>query len=217
MKNKIIIGILFIIIVVGVVITSICGLNFDLIYSDHKEIDIYIGKEFNNQDIYQIVQEVIGKQRTSIQKVELYEDMVSIKIKDITDEQIQNINTKINEKYEIENKVEDIVVTSVPKVKEIDLVKPYILPLIISFVIFIIDIVIYNSIYAHKGRKVNTLKETSKAAIIIIGVQLLYLSIIAITRLPVNHFTMPISIAIYIISTIVILICLERKYAKIEE
>lgn len=214
MKKKIIIGIILaIIILAGIIITCTLGLNFDLNYANHKEIDIYIGKEFENKDIYNIAKEVLEKQKIAVQKVELYEDMVSITVKDITDEQVANINTKINEKYEIENKVEDITITSVSNVRGRDLIKPYVLPVAISFVLIIIYIAIYSAVYYHKGIKINTIKEIAKSIVIIIGTQLLYLSLIAIIRIPINSLTLPISIVIYIITTIGIILNLEKKVA----
>ncbi len=213
MKNKIIIGIIFALIIIGIVITCILGLNFDLIYSNHKEVDIYIGQEFENQDIYNITKEVVGTQKIIIQKVELYEDMVAISLKDITDEQLANLNTKINEKYGIENKVEDIVVTSTPNVRGRDLVKPYILPAIISLAISIVYLLVYNAII----KKENTIKETLKAVGVIIGVQLLYLSVLAITRLPVNRLTIANGIVLYVVTTIVILSKMQKEYSKVEK
>lgn len=218
MKNKKIIKIILAVIVLaGIIITCIWGLNYGLNYSNHKEIDIYIGQEFENKDIYTIAREVLENKKIIVQKVELYEDMVSIKVKDITDEQLENLNTKINEKYGIENKVEDIQLTNVPNVKGTDLVKPYILPVVISFIIIIIYFVIYNAIYAHMGRKVNIVKAVSKAIASIILVQLIYLSVLAITRLEVNRLTIPVSIVLYVITTIAIIIKLEKKYIKIEK
>ena len=58
-------------------------------------------------------------------------------IKDITDEQLQQVNTKINEKYNIENTLEDLVVTNVPNTRIRDLVKPYITPVMISLIMYI--------------------------------------------------------------------------------
>lgn len=213
MKNKTIIGIIFaLIIMAGIVITFIWGLNFDLIYSNHKEIDIYIGQEFENQDIYEIVKDTIGDQRIIVQKVELYEDMVSISIKDITDEQLENLNTKINEKYGIENTVESIEVTDVPNVRGRDLVKPYILPITISLAIIIVYLFVYNKVM--KTEK--AIRETLKVIGTIIGVQLLYLAVLAITRLTINRLTIPFAMALYIITTIVIL-AKAQKNIKIEE
>ena len=218
MKNKTIIRILFaLIIIVGIVITCIKGLNVGLNYSNHKILDIYIGQEFENKDIYQIAKEVLGNKEVIVQKVELYEDMVSIRVQDITDEEISNLNTKINEKYSLENTVESIQVTDVANVRLRDLVKPYILPISISFVVIIIYIAIYNAVYKRKGREVNNTKTLLETVVSIIGVQLLYLSLLAITRLPVNTLTIPVGIALYIITTIVILVKLEKKYSKVKE
>lgn len=218
MKNKIIIEIILTLIVLaGIIITSVCGLNFGLNYSNHKEVDIYIGQEFENQDIYTIAKEVLENRKISVQKVELYEDMVSIKVKDITDEQLESLNTKINEKYGIENKVESIVITDVPNVRGRDLVKPYILPVAISFGLIIIYLIIYNAIYSKMGREVNMVKTIVKAILSIILVQLLYLSVLAITRLEVNALTIPIAIVLYVIITIAIFVKLEKEYSKIKK
>ena len=129
MKKKNLIGILLgIIIIIGIILTTIIGLNLDLMYSSHKSIDINLQKQFENEDVYKIAKEVFENQKVKVQKVELYEDMVSIIVKDATDEQLENLNTKLNEKYELENKKDDMVITNVPSVEISDLVKPYILP-----------------------------------------------------------------------------------------
>ena len=211
-NNKIVIKIILaLIILAGIIVTCVWGLNFDLIYSNHKEVDIYIGQEFENQDIYEIAKEVLGNQEIIIQKVELYEDMVSISAKDITDEQLENLNAKLNEKYGQENTIEDITITSAANVKGRDLVKPYVLPVAISLAIIIIYLGIYNAIYCKTDKKIDILKSIVKSIILIVGAQLLYLAILAITRLEVNRLTMPISIIIYIVTTIGILLNLENK------
>ena len=110
MKKKNLIGILLgIIIIIGIILTTTIGLNLDLMYSSHKSIDINLQKQFENEDVYKIAKEVFENQKVKVQKVELYEDMVSIIVKDATDEQLENLNTKLNEKYELENKKDDII------------------------------------------------------------------------------------------------------------
>lgn len=218
MKNKKIIGIILaLIILAGIIITYIYGLNFSLNLSNHKEIDIYIGQEFENKDIYKIAKEVLQNQKVEVQKVELYEDMVSISAQDVSEEQLTELNTKINEKYGIQNKVEQLVITHVPNTRVRDIIKPYILPIAISYIIIIIFFIIYNIIYSHKGRETNTIKTVAKSAFLIILVEMLYLSILAITRLEINRLTIPISIILYIITTIAIILKLEKKYSKIEK
>ena len=217
MKKKNLIGILLgIIIIIGIILTATMGLNLDLMYSSHKSIDINIQKQFENEDVYKIAKEVFENQKVKVQKVELYEDMVSIIVKDATDEQLENLNTKLNEKYELENKKDDMVITNVPSVEISDLVKPYILPVSISFVVIIVYLVIYMAINNRVNRKLSILKEISKAILTIIGIELLYLSVFAITRLEVNYTTLPIGIIIYAFTTILILMNLEKQY-KIEE
>ena len=217
MKNKII-GIIFaLIIVAGIIITCFFGLNFSLTYEAHKELDVYIGKEFEDKDIYNITKEVVGNGEIIIQKVELYEDMACIKLKDISEEQLSNLNTKINEKYEIENKVEDIVVTSVSNARGRDLIKPYIKPVAISFAIIMVYIIVYCAIYARKGIEINIVKTIAQTVGIEVLVQTLYLSVLAITRLEVNRLTIPVAIALYIITTIGIMLKISKKCSKVKE
>lgn len=217
MKKKNLIGILLgIIIIIGIILTTTIGLNLDLMYSSHKSIDINLQKQFENEDVYKIAKEVFENQKVKVQKVELYEDMVSIIVKDATDEQLENLNTKLNEKYELENKKDDMVITNVPSVEISDLVKPYILPVSISFVVIIVYLVIYMAINNRVNRKLSILKEISKAILTIIGIELLYLSVFAITRLEINYTTLPIGVIIYAFTTILILMNLEKQY-KIEE
>ena len=140
MKNKTLVtSLIFIAIIFLVIIFStIYKLNFNLLYTQHKQIDISIGKEFDNKDILNIVKEVTGNKKIDIQKLEVYEDMVSISVKEISDEELESLNTKLNEKYEIDNKVEDIKVTDIPKVKFFDYIKTYIKPLIITCILLVI-------------------------------------------------------------------------------
>lgn len=210
-KNIIISVILAFVILVGILITAVWGLNFGLEYSKHQEIDILIGKEFENKDIATIVKEVIGNSNFIVRKVELYEDMVTIILKEITDEQKEALNTKINEKYETENKVEDMVITQVPNARGRHLVKPYILPVTISFILILIYLVVYTLIYNHFEKNINLLKTLVIAIISIIGMQLLYLSLLAITRLPINALTIPTSIILYAITTIGNMYYLEKQ------
>lgn len=202
-KKTIIIGsIISAIIVVGIIITCVFGFNFDLMYNSHKEIDIYIGQEFKNNEVKDIVKEVIGNKKVIIKKVELYEDMVSVVTKDITDEELQTLNTKINEKYGVENSVEDFSISNVAKIKITDLFRPYILGVSISFILIIIYLFIYIKIYQKLGKDIKIGKTIIGSIIAIIVVQLLYFSIIAITRIPVGIYTIPVAILLYIATII---------------
>jgi len=210
-NKKILYIILACIIVIGAIITGIKGLNFGLKYEPNKQKEVFIGKEFNNNDIKQMVKEVIGNKQVIVQKVEVYEEMVSITVKEISDAQIEELNKKINEKYEIENTVsEDLIITENANLRGRDLVKPFIFPIALSLVI----IIVYAAI---RFRKINIFEILSKIFGMNILAQLLYVSILAITRLPVNILTVPTAIAIYTIITFVIFNEFETKIRKINQ
>ena len=204
MKKKILIAVMACIIIVGFAMIGFLGLNFDINYTANKEIDIYLGTQFEISDIRGLVKEVIGNEATVIQKVELYEEIVSIKVKEISDEQIEQLLTKINEKYNLEIKKDDITITNNPNLRGRELVKPYILPIAISVVL----VLVYAGI---KFYRVNSIEVISKLIGLNIIAQLFYVSVLAITRLPVNRLTIPVSIAIYIATTLAVTINFENK------
>lgn len=208
-NNKIIYIVLACIILIAAVIIGFKGLNFGLKYSAHKEVNIYIGKEFNNNDIKQIVKDVIGNKEVIVQKVELYEKIASVIVKEISDEQIEELNTKINEKYDLENTVKDnIVVTESANLRGRDLVKPFIFPIALSLIL----ILVYAGI---RFRKINIFEILGKIFGMNILAQLVYLSILAIIRLPINLTTVPTAIAIYAVITLVVFNELETKQRKV--
>lgn len=204
MKKKILIAVMTCIIIVGFAMIGFVGLNFDINYTANKEIDIYLGTQFEISDIRGLVKEVIGNERAVIQKVELYEEIVSIKVKEISDEQIEQLLAKINEKYNLEIKKDDITITNNPNLRGRELVKPYILPIAISVVL----VLVYAGI---KFYRVNSIEVISKLIGLNIIAQLFYVSVLAITRLPVNRLTIPVSIAIYIATTLAVTINFENK------
>lgn len=211
MKNKkIIYIILACIILIGAIIVCLKGLNVGLKYSPNKQIEINLEKEFDKNNIKQIVKEVIGNKEILVQKVELYEEIVSIIVRNITDEQIEQINTKINEAYGTSNEVKDLIITENANLKISDIVKPYIIPIAISLII----IIVYAGV---RFRKINIFEVLGKIIGMNIIAEALYVSILAITRLQVNEVTITMPIAIYVIVTFAIFSELENKQAKVEK
>lgn len=202
-KSKIVFLILLVIIVAGIIITAVTGLNFDLKYRQAQKIEIYLEKEFDTKDIKAITDEVIGNE-VVIQKVELYKDMLKITSKEITDEQKQNIITKLNEKYGTELKAENIEIEEVSQMRGRDIIKPYIVPVCI---ILLLSVIYTITRYREQGKlKVAVITILAPAI-----VQLLYLSLLAITRLPVNEFTMPVSMLIYLVTLLVMTNIFEKN------
>ncbi|MCI8361569.1 MAG: hypothetical protein HFJ41_00115 [Clostridia bacterium] len=204
-KRKIGYIVLACIIIIGIIVIAFAGFNVSLEYSPSKQVSVYIGKEFESNEIKNIVKEVIGNKKVIVQKVELYEEIASITVEDITDEQIQQLNNKINEKYSLENTVkDDIKVTQNSNLRIRDIAKPFIMPVAISLAI----ILIYAGV---RFRKINILEVLGKIiGMNVLGVAL-FVSIMAIVRIPVNALTVPSTLAIYVIITLVVFNQLEEK------
>ena len=205
--KKIIIALIAIIIIAGITIICTTGLNFDLQSQDSKKIELYLKKEFETADIEKITNEVMGNQEVIIQKVEVYEDTASVIAKEITDEQKQNLITKVNEKYGTELKAEDIEIKTVTNLRGRDIVKPYIIP-------FATVLAVTLAYMAIRYRKLKSIKIILKTGIVAILAQALLLSIIAITRIPVGRLTMPAVIAVYILTICILTNKFEKQLKK---
>jgi len=204
--KKIIYAILILIILVGTVVIATTGLNVDIIYSKNARIAVYLGKTFDNEDLKQIVNEVFGQGRTIVQKIEYFEDMalITIKQQDGIEDKIETLNIKINEKYELENKAEDIQVTYQPKTRLSSIVEPYIIP----FIIIISVIIIYAVI---RFRKLGIVKIFINYVFTILVSEAVYLSIIAISRIPVNRLTIPIGLVIFVVAITITTLLKEQE------
>lgn len=208
MNKKIIYGILALIVIVGAVLVVTIGLKLDMKNDANTKIYVYIGKEFDNNDIEQIAKETFETDTAIVQKVEIYNEMALITIKEQNteniNEKIESLNSKINEKYGLENKTEDIVINNETKINMYSVIKPYILPMLISLIV----ILVYSSIIY---RKLGILKNIIIYVLTVIGSQLLYASILVITRLPFNMFIIPIGLIIYAITIVVVTIIKQKQ------
>lgn len=206
-QQKIILIISLIIITIGTVIAVTIGFNFDLKYDKSQKVELFLNKEFNEKDIKQIAKEVLGKKKVLIQKVEVYEDTVSIIAEEITEEQKQKLVEKVNEKYQTELKSEAITIENIPHNRGRDIVKPYIMPLTIATVL----ILVYLAVRYRKIGNIAVLLETI-ASIILVQADLF--GLIAITRIPVGRLTIPMAITAYLLTLIVCTNKYEDKLTK---
>ncbi len=181
------------IIIAGIAMIAVKGFNFDLKYQDTQRVELYLETEFNIADIKQITNEVFGNQKVMIQKVEVFEDSVSITTTSISDEQKNNLITKINEKYGTELKAEDIQIEDIAHTRGRDIIKPYIIP----FAIAVIATLVYIGIRYYK---LNTAKVILKSIGILLLSQVLLFSVIAITRIPIGRLTIPMVILVYLLT-----------------
>ena len=194
-KVKIIAILSIIIIIAGIIMIMTKGYNFDLKYSDSKRILLNVGTTFNNQDIKSITDEVLGNQKVMIQKVEVFEDAVSITAEEITEEQKTNLINKMNEKYGTTTKAEDIEITTIAHTRGRDIIKPYIVPFLIATIIIVIYMMI-------RYYKLNAFKVLLKTVCMVIYTQIMLFSIIAITRIPIGRLTIPMVLTVYILTLV---------------
>lgn len=204
--KKIVQVLLICLIIAGIVVISTVGFNVGLKYSEHIEISINVGSQFNVADIKAITKEVFGNTNVLVQQVELYKDMVQITVKEATEEQISSLNDKINEKYEIENQLTDIKIVHISNVRLRSIIKPYILPIsIVSIITIVFAMIVF--------RKLGTLKVAYEVAISIVAPQAILASLYAVTRIPINRLTSIIAIIIFIISLVLPMV----KFNKVKE
>ena len=197
-KNiKLILLILLIIIIAGIVTISTKGMNYGLNYGENTMIETYLDTKIENAEIKNIVTETFGK-KNSIRTIEDLDSYLLITVESANEEQINTLVTKINEKYNLDMTVEDLEILNNPKMSFKDLINPYLIPTIIASLIIIIYFVI-------KYRRLGIVNILKNALLVIIGIQLAYISIYAITRIPVNELTMPISAILFILSFIVLI------------
>ena len=195
------------IILAGIVMIAVKGFNFDLKYQDTQRVELYLETEFNISDIKQITNEVFGNQKVMIQKVEVFEDSVSITTTSISDEQKNNLITKVNEKYGTELTAEDTTVEDIGHTRGRDIIKPYITP----FVIAVIIVLIYLGIRYYK---LSIVKVIAKSIGIMVLAQVLLFSVIAITRIPIGRLTIPMVILVYLLTLFGITTKFEKDLSK---
>ena len=199
LKNKKVISLLaiiLIIVVAGIVMFFVKGMNYDLLYGDNTTVELYLQTDFNFSDIQNIITETFGS-NTKIRTVNNLDYDILITTKSVQDDQLNNLVTKINEKYNLELTTDDLIIINNAKIELIDLINPYILPVCIATVLSLVYFLI-------RYKKLGIVKIILFTLVPIIAVQLLYLSIYAIVRLPVNQYTMPISMLIYLITIIAV-------------
>ena len=214
--KKLIYAILACIIIAGVVITLTIGLKVDLIYSKNAEIDIYVEKVVNIEEIRAIAKEVFPNEKVMVNQIELFEDMVAITVTDRADEnlkdQIEQLKTKINEKYGSDIETADITIIHNPKVKLSSIIKPYIAPIAISAVIILVYVIA-------RYRKLGIIKTALSYLLYTGAVQAVFFGVLAISRFPINRFVVPVVLMLYIITITALSFKNEKKLEnmKVEE
>lgn len=191
-KKIIISAIIALIILAGIVVVNIFGFYKELRYEESQRIDIYVEQAVDQAKIKDIANEVLGM-HNMVQTVEVYEDMVTIRARSISEEQKNEIVNKVKENYEFEQTADKTDINIVPATRIRDMYKRYVLPFVISGVL----VVAYMAIrYYKKG----LLKVLANSILIPVVAELLLLSLMAIVRIPIGRFTPVLVIFVYVAS-----------------
>ena len=203
-KNKKILAIVIIclIILAGIIVTIVLGFNKELKYAQSQSINVYIEQQVDRNKIQDIANEILGR-NNMVEVVEIYEDLVTIRAKSISDEQKNNLVNKIKENYEFEQTAEETTIKNIPAARLIDMYKNYIIPFAISGVVVLVYMLI-------RYRKKGILNVLAKTIFIPVITMLVVLSIIAITRIPVGRFIPVVVILVYVLSILYVVKLIEK-------
>lgn len=204
MNKKLLICIIAIVIIaVGAVMANAVGFNKGLEYGDYTRILVYMNKESNLEDVNGLVKEAFDG-KYEIAYTDEFKDTVSIKAQGISDEQIESLKNKLKEKYEFEDDAEFLVTLNTAGVGTYDLIKDYIKPVTISFIIIL-------AYFGITYRKLGIVEGLAEPALALIILNCLYVSAIAIFRILLNAYIIPLGVFIYIMSILGVTIYLNSK------
>ena len=172
-----------VLIVIGAIIFATMGFNYDLSYGEAKRIRVPMKNDFAIEDYKAIAKEIYGN--AQVETISVFREGVSIKVKDTSDEQLDTLVSKINEKYGYEYKREDIQVMQVSKVEVISIIKQATIPIIITLLVVFVYMII-------RYKKLGILHVLLNLLVPAIITQLLVLSVYLICRILLTGYAVSI-------------------------
>ena len=148
--------------------------------------------------------EVFSDKNIQIQDIEKTNQVVAIRIKNYTEDELNNFKAKISEKYDIEENKLTVNEIEVPETGIITIVTPYVFSVSLVTILSVVYI-------ALKNIKKDPAKKVAKLIASVIVVVAVYFSIIAITRIPVNEHTMPVALALYVATLLITVIKFNKE------
>lgn len=215
MKNKVIIGVAALVIVIGAVMAVTMGFNMSSDYGTTRRLVTDYRESFEIADVENIAKDVFKDKVEKVQFIDRFEAGTMVTVSSCTDEEIETFEAKLKEKYptfnlkqDTENEEEEtnkvVTVIEMPEVSVYDLIKGYIKPLIIVTVTTLV-------FFAVVFRKFGIVKSALLPALAIIGACAFYVAIVAILRIPVNEYTIGVGLVVYALSLMGTAICLKNK------
>lgn len=204
-NKKILIIAILIIIVAGIIFLAVKGFNKGIIYDSATRIECYIPSGYEKADIENITNETFSNKNVKVQDIEKLNQIVSIKIKDYSEEELENFKTKISEKYGIDKDKLEIYEIKIPTTRISTIVKPYVLPVSIVTVLSLVYIALRNI------KSKEAVKKVIKVALTLVLVAGIYFSILVIAQIPINEYTMPIALMLYVLTLLIEVIKLNKE------
>lgn len=186
MNKKILYIVCAALLVINIIITATIGLRVNLYYGEGYTITFTQENKIEMSEIKSIAKEIWGKDFVT-RKVEFFNDSVKIKVKEVSNEQVQQLCDKINEKYSSELTVDDFRQEHISNVRILSLVEPYIVPIGISILL----VMMYLAIRFRGTKQMLSLLLNVMSLVSII------FTLHAICRLPITEYTVPIFITLY--------------------
>lgn len=201
---------IILVIIAGVVVVALKGFNVSLLFEQHENIKLVIGKEININDVKDICKDVFKDKKAVVREMEMFNDAVNIDVETITDEEKQNLVNKINEKYGTDFTVETINIKTNANIRLRDIVRPYIVPLVISAIIIVAYMVI-------RFNKIRPTILLGKITGVIVFTELVLASIISIARIPVTPVLINVMIALAVFELVLYIDYTERNIRRVKE
>ena len=200
---------MILLILAGIIIVALKGVNVSLMFGKHEAIEIKLDTDVDINVIDEICKNVFLDKKIVVKELEVFGNSVQINVESITDEEKNNLIEKINEKFGTSKTVDDLKIYSVSNKRIRDVLKIYVKPMIISFAI----IFAYMLIRFRKINAVNIIIDFIKKVIL---TEAIILSGIAIVRLPVSDLVINLLMVIAVIELICTISKNEKKLETVE-
>lgn len=197
-KNKIVLSVIIIFIICGIITLFTNGFEKISEYKAGTRIEVYIPQGYQEQDIVNMANESFNGKTFEIEKIEKLDQVVGIRIEEYTEEELKSFKAKISEKYAIKEDKLEIYEIKVPVTQIRTIVEPYVFPITLVTVLSLIYVLFANLKADDKFLKILKVLLT---IVLTLGV---YFSLILVCRLPFGIYTMPLALAVYIITLIIV-------------
>ena len=134
--------------------------------------------------------------------------LADTRTEDELNSKVEELVTKVNEKYETELETSDIEIRHNPKAKLSSIILPYAVTIGISMLLILVYVGI-------RYRKLGVVRTILTYIVSILAVEMIYLSILAIVRYPINRIVIPIGLVLLVTVVTILGFVNEKKLTKI--